>query len=407
MTKLNKPRLWIVSELYYPEDTSTGYILTKIAEGLASKFSVFVLCCQPTYSQRGVKSPKKEIKNDVCIKRCFSTLFSKDSIIKRLINATSFCFSLFFTLLFCLKKNDKLLVVTNPPIVVFFTFSVCWLRRVPMILLVHDVYPDVLTTLKILSKQSIIVKVWRFLNQQILKRCSKVITIGRDMRQKLINEYGAPSNQSFVVPNFADLENITPQDRNRNPTLIDLGLQNHFVIQNAGNIGPTHDVNLIIHSAEKLAISNPEIVFLFIGSGRKKDYLDCKIKEMQIKNIISLPSQPRGKSCEFLNACDISLSVFIDGMNGVSVPSRSYNIMASGKPILAVTDFESELALMVQEERIGWVVAPNDVNGFVSTCLNIYNQRDILPEMGKRARIVAETKYSLDKIIQLFGDCLK
>src|SRR4051812_1720521 len=40
-------RLWVVTELYYPEETSTGYYLTRIAEGLAEDRDVKVLCGQP------------------------------------------------------------------------------------------------------------------------------------------------------------------------------------------------------------------------------------------------------------------------------------------------------------------------------------------------------------------------
>ncbi len=71
-------RLWIVSELYYPEETSTGYYLTKIAEGLAASFAVNVLCGQPNYSKRGNFAPKKEIHKSVKIFRAWGTTLDKN-----------------------------------------------------------------------------------------------------------------------------------------------------------------------------------------------------------------------------------------------------------------------------------------------------------------------------------------
>ena len=66
---------WFVSELYYPEETSTGYLLTRLAEGVAKRMPVSVLCAQPTYSGRGTTAPAAETRNRVAITRCWSTTF--------------------------------------------------------------------------------------------------------------------------------------------------------------------------------------------------------------------------------------------------------------------------------------------------------------------------------------------
>ena len=79
MYQKNAKKLWIVSELYYPETSSTGYILTKIAEGLAAKaIPVSVLCSQPTYSARGTRASSREKRNRVNIHRCLGTTLNKD-----------------------------------------------------------------------------------------------------------------------------------------------------------------------------------------------------------------------------------------------------------------------------------------------------------------------------------------
>ena len=57
-------RLWIVTELYYPEETSTGYYLTRIAEGLADVADVKVLCGQPNYSARGTRAAEHALGRD-------------------------------------------------------------------------------------------------------------------------------------------------------------------------------------------------------------------------------------------------------------------------------------------------------------------------------------------------------
>src|SRR4051812_5064766 len=92
---LKEERLWVVSELYYPEETSTGYYLTRIAEGLADHRDVKVLCGQPTYSARGVVAPKHEVHNGVEIFRASGTTLDKNVIPFRLLNMITLGLSIF------------------------------------------------------------------------------------------------------------------------------------------------------------------------------------------------------------------------------------------------------------------------------------------------------------------------
>jgi colanic acid biosynthesis glycosyl transferase WcaI len=69
----------------------------------------------------------------------------------------------------------------------------------------------------------------------------------------------------------------------------------------------------------------------------------------------------------------------LPGMLGVSVPSRSYNILAAGKPILGVLNRESEIALMIEEEGIGWVVEPQNAAALVATIREISQNLAVIP----------------------------
>jgi len=88
-------QLWVISEIYYPEEISTGYYLTKLAEGLGQNFKVNVLCGYPTYAARGRELPSKEVHNGVSIERCPGTTFNKDILLLRLINLITISISIF------------------------------------------------------------------------------------------------------------------------------------------------------------------------------------------------------------------------------------------------------------------------------------------------------------------------
>jgi len=114
--KVNKdPSIWIVSELYYPETTSTGYFMTLAAEALAKGFEVSVLCGQPSYSKRGLQAPTHELHNGVTIWRCRATTFDKHSLMLRAVNQLTISLSILWQAIIRIRRGDIVLVVTNPP----------------------------------------------------------------------------------------------------------------------------------------------------------------------------------------------------------------------------------------------------------------------------------------------------
>ena len=92
-----------------------------------------------------------------------------------------------------------------------------------------------------------------------------------------------------------------------------------------------------------------------------------------------------------------------DGMFGLGVPSKSYNIMAASKPILFIGDLESEIAQTVKENNIGFCFAPNDCNGIIAFLKNLGKiSKKELSEMGQRASSLSKTKYSESEILNKF-----
>ncbi len=403
---MTRGQIWFISELYYPEETSTGYLLTRLAEKLASRgHKVSVLCGQPRYIAREQKLPAFVIRRGVEIHRTWSTRLDKDVLWKRLLNLLTISCSLFLGSLWLLRRGDCVLVVTNPPVLPFFVAAACRLKGASCLLSVQDVYPEITIAAGMLKPHSLIARIWGALMKLLCQKVDQIAVLGRDMQEVIRRKRGKKPEDVHVVTNWADLEEIVPTPRNANPLLRELGLLEKFVVQNAGNMGPVHDVELLAR-AGKLLADLPEVHFLVIGSGARVALLKKLISEFGLTNFTVLPPRPREQSPVFLNACDVALSIFVPQMYGVSVPSRLYNILAAGKPILAVTEAGSELARLIEEEQVGWVVPPRDVNQFAERLREAYAHRDNLPALGQRARAAVEKKYGLDQIIQTFEDVI-
>jgi len=397
-------RIWILSEHYYPEDAATGHILAKIGEGLTDQYQVNVITAQPTYHHRGVKAPAHEVHEGVSIYRCRSTNFDRNVIWKRLINVVSISVSIFITALWRIGRGDAVLVVTNPPLLPFLTLLAARLRRARICLLVHDVYPEVVIASGVAGEDSTVVKLTRWANQKLYRAMDQIVVLGRDMKQLALEKMGSEAHATDIVsiiPNWADVDLVNPADRTANELLAELGLQDKFVIQYAGNMGYVHDVETIVAAAVVLR-DNPRVHFLFIGSGAKQGWLEQEIEKHGLSNITKIGQQPRSEQNDFLNACDIAIMALLPGMLGVSVPSRSYNILAAGKPILAVLDSRAEIALVIDEEDVGWVVEPQNPEMLVKTILDISEHPDAAVTMGKVARSVAESKYTAGHALEKF-----
>jgi glycosyltransferase involved in cell wall biosynthesis len=136
--------------------------------------------------------------------------------------------------------------------------------------------------------------------------------------------------------------------------------------------------------------------------GVKRKWLEKRVAELDLTNVTILDPRPRSEQLVFLNACDVALVSLVGKMVGVSMPSRTYNILAAGKPILALAEHGSEVSRVVEEDNAGWVVPPGDPTLFAETVREIVRQRADLPSMGRSARASALEKYSLETALEKY-----
>ena len=404
-----KKNLWVITELYYPENNQTGYYMTGIAEGLTKKFNVRVICGQPNYAAKGTFAPKKETYKNVEIFRVSSTTLDKDVIFFRLVNMLTIGFSIFFKILANVKKNEQMLVVSAPPTLPFIAALAATILRSKYNLIIQDKYPETLIAVGKLSPKSLSVKILNRLNFWLYKGSSKIIVVGRDMKELVLSQLKHFSNNEVpaveVIQNWASLEEIEPMPRDDNELLKELNIADKFIFLYAGNMGYPQDIESIVKCAEKLK-TDERFHFLFIGSGVKKKWLERKVSEKKLSNITVLPPRPRNQQKIFLNACDVGLVPLIKKMCGVAMPSRTYNLLAAGKPIIALTENNSEVAKVIEDDQVGWFVSPNDPDALYQTIKNIFENRQNLKEMGRRARLAAQNRYSVETAIEKYNNFL-
>jgi glycosyltransferase involved in cell wall biosynthesis len=400
-----KERLWVVTELYYPEETSTGYYLTRIAEGLANDYDVKVLCGQPTYSARGIIAPNHEHHEGVEIFRASGTTLDKNVILFRLVNMLTLGLSVLYRALRSFRPGDKVLVVTTPPSMPFVVALASLLKGSSYILLIHDNYPEILIAVGKSTPDSFVAKTISFFNRWLYKYAAKIIVVGRDMHDLLVRKTSGLDIPIVTIPNWAELESVSPAPRAENQLLHELGLSDKFVFLYAGNLGHPNDLESIVECARMLQ-DRTELHFIFLGAGVKRKWLENQVEQLALENITILDPRPRSEQSIFLNACDVALVSLVKNMVGVSMPSRTYNILAAGRPVLALTEERSELARVVEEDKIGWVVSPSDPTSLAAAVVEIMDNRNKLIAMAESARRSALKKYSLETALEKYRNAI-
>lgn len=393
-------RLWVVSELYFPEQTSTGYFLTCIAEGLASHMPVHVVCGQPTYSEQGIRAPANEERNGTIIHRLRATRFAKDRLILRAVNMMTLTLAVAWFALRNLRAGDRLLIVTNPPTLPPIIGWIARRKRVESCLLVHDVYPEVLAATGFLHSQSLAYRLLQRLFSATFALFDSIVVLGRDMAALVEGKLGPVKRPITVIPNWGDVDEIVPLTRAANPFCKIEKIRAPYVFQFSGNIGRTHDVELILSAARRLR-HRTDILFLFVGYGGKLDVIAQASASGELPNICLLPRQPREMLGPMLACATATIISFVDAMKGISVPSRMYNVMAAGTPIIAIADPQSELALVIAEEGAGWVLPPGDDAALAALIEELATEAGATDALlrGTNGRRAVEQKYTLDQIL--------
>lgn len=403
-----QPRLWVVSELYYPEQTSTGYFLTRIAEGLAASMPVEVVCGQPTYSEHGVRAPAQEDRGGVRIHRVRATHFGKDRLLLRALNIVTLTLSVAWFALFHFRRGDRLLIVTNPPTLPPVLGLIARWKRMDAHLLVHDVYPEVLAATAFLRRDGWPYRMLERLFSATFALYGSIIVLGRDMADVVRVKLRGADRRITIIPNWGDVDEIGPIARDANPFLAFNAIEAPCIIQFSGNIGRTHDVETIIAAARKLA-HRTDILFLFAGYGGKTDLIGQAVASGELPNLRLLPRQPREMLGPMLASATATVISFVEEMKGLSVPSRMYNVLAAGTPIIAIADPESELAMVVNEENAGWVLAHGDVDALIALVERLASDEGAADarQRGGNGRAAVDRHYSFHTVIDKFSTLIR
>ena len=368
-----KRKLWIVTEVFYPDETATSYILTRIAEHLNACFDVHVIC-GPLDGDSCKASG--HLQGDIHIIRHNGCAWNKNKLLVRLLRFIGISSALIFSSFKHISRNDEVLIVTNPaPMLLLFPLLKKW-KGFYLTILVHDVFPENAIAARILKNDRNWCYKWlkaRF--DKAYARADRLVVLGRDMLEVMthkIEPYKRSNISIEIIENWADTENIKPTIIDRD-SFFKFDTSGKIILQYAGNIGRVQGLKEFLQC---LYDSHNETLHLCIwGKGALENELREFVAQHNMTNVSFHGGYARTLQNNVLNSCDLAIVTLSEGMYGLGVPSKSYNIMAAGKPILYIGDPASEIAQTIRDQEIG--VCFNRANDVLTNYLANLTIRDL------------------------------
>ena len=338
----------VVSQHYPPDPSTTAAIVAAISERVAQEAEVLVL--SGTAGAAAAASAGKlqivEVRN---------WMPGKAALLRRALAELLFTARTFVAMLVRLRRGDVTLTVPAPFMLPYAFAAAARLKGARSVLIMHDLYPDVLVMAGLLKPESLLAKAMHALNAPMFRALDAVVIIGRDTEKLLLRYGGMTRDKIRFIPNWATLapgvRAIAPDNPYRRPHSA------RYVVGLSGNLGFTHDP-VIVFEAARLLRGNSDIHFLLSGWGVGFDQLKALQADAQLPNVTLVERVEDEQLETFLSAANAWIIPYRKNVAGVSVPSRFYNLLAIGRPVILVSESDAEAALTVTEHDVGWVVEP-------------------------------------------------
>lgn len=300
----------------------------------------------------------------------------------------------------CDRRRVNAVIAMSPPLTLGLSgWLIAQGRRAPLLFNIQDVFPDAAIETGAIKNSSVITLA-RWL-EKISYRAARVVTVLSDDLRENINAKlpAAQSEKVLVISNFVDTKAIQPLGR-MTQYRKDLGIDDRPVVMYAGNVGFSQSLNLLIDAAREF----PGVAFVVNGSGAARATLELEATD--VKNVIFGDHQPSERLAEVLATADIHVVLLKKGLGNVSVPSKTYSIMASGRAIVAAIDLGTEVARLIEVAQCGVAVAPDDPIALIEALRKMLDNPSQIRQMGERARVFVEQVASPAAVAQRYAEVL-
>ena len=353
---------------FAPDTVPTGEVITRIVEEFVKAGQVVhVVTSLPWYRSHAIEEGwtgrlvRRETTSWGSITRVHPFPGkSKSNLLRRAIGFGVFSLIAGVCTLFAggIHRRPSAIISMSPPLTLGLTgWLASRIRRCPSIFNIQDVFPDAAVETGAITNTKIIAAA-RWLERVSYHRSDAVVVLSDDLRANVVAKIASRHvPKVHVIPNFVDVERITPMDRMTSYRR-DLGIGAEQVVMYAGNVGYSQSLGMVIHAAREL----PAVTFVINGDGAARGDLEHEARG--VANVHFSGYQPRERVAEVLASADLHVVPLRAGLGAVSVPSKTYSILAAGRPVVAAIDEGTEVTRILAASGAGISVPPDDPLAF-------------------------------------------
>ena len=329
----------------------------------------------------------------VRILRPSATRFSRD-VVGRMVSYASFLAGAMVAG-FSVGRPDTVITLTTPPLTSVFGRMLKLSRGCRHFIWEMDVYPDIAVDVGTLNARSMLTCVIGALADWSRRNADGIIVLGEEMKVRLIAR-DIPEHKIHVAENWADGMEITVLPFPEGP----------LVVHYSGNFGLPHD-SATISAVIKQYANDPRFQFVFAGGGSRHPHMQSLCREHGVANAFFRPYSSRAELGAGLAEGHLGLVTQLPQTCGSIVPSKTYGIMAAGRPLLYVGPREATPARIIDRFQCGWQVNPGDTATLASLLEKLNSERHLIFEAGARARQAFEKHYdrpiAAARIVKILG----
>ena len=406
MSKSKKLRLIVLCPHFEPDMAPTGVVMTRIVHELAARgHELHVVTSLPWYRKHQVETGwaralwriEKTTWGSISRVQPFAGQ-TKSNLVRRAVGFILFSYFVGLRALFAggfWRRADGVLAMSPPLTLGLIGWHTKLFRGGKLVFNIQDVFPDAAVETGAISNQRVIAAA-SWLERASYQRSDSVVLLSDDLANNVQRKLDQKFHKRIrVIPNFVDTQAIVPMSRLTNYRR-ELGIEDSLVVMYAGNVGFSQSLELMIEAARVL----PNVIFVINGEGSARKSLEAKAHALS--NVKFGDYQDASRLSEVLATGDLHVVPLRRGLGSVSVPSKTYSILAAGRPICAAIDLDTEVPRILAAANAGVCVEPDNQAAFVSAIAAMISDRKSLEEMGASGRKWVEGHASPQSIAQRY-----
>jgi len=399
-------RIVFLTQYFPPEVGAPQARLSELAAHFLKRgHEVTVLTAMPNYPTGKIMEGyggflKRENVDGNNIIRTFIYPTKRANFLHRLTNYFSFVLSSAIMGSITLRRPNFILV-ESPPL--FLGFSAIWLnklKRARLIFNVSDLWPESAVRMGLLRDNSMAYRMSAWLEALCYRKAWLVSGQSKSIIENISERF--PQVKTFHLSNGADTHKFSPACKSSAGRSV-LGDDKQFVVLYAGLHGLAQGLEQIVDAANTLQ-KEGRYRFVLVGDGPEKNRLVDRARQLGLENISFLDSRPSQEIPPLVASADVivvPLKHYIPG----AVPSKIYEAMASGRPVILIAS--GEAAEIIQNSNAGLVVEPGDIAGLVEALRSLHNDADSTLQYGANGRKAALDNFDRSLIANRFIDYLE